>query len=297
MNYYGWKKVKKDITLKSILGESYAEVEFAPKSINMDFDIETLYKDPKKFSKMEISIKHIDERISKRGFRGELFVESGENLIALFMLCMYRRHSGTDYAFVDDVLIGSDGYVCAKNLPKEQEDTYKKWASSLEGKIESLVDDGLIDDVDKLCDQYENMKVTADVYEVTYVGPTKAIKYSEDMTIGEFSDMIKEQFGVIPVFLHKGEYKKFPASTRLGEIGVSGERATDVKIKADVSLLGKDMVEQNQLDAYITFKYLKRPWAFIEDSTFDDVDVLPGLFKSIGWTLLVRFTYKYIDRI
>lgn len=294
MNYYGWKKVKKEITLKSILGETY--VEFAPKSINLDFDIDSL-KDPKKFSKMEISIKQIDERIRKRDYHGELFVESGENLIALCMLYMSRHHSGTDYTFVEDVLIGSDGFVCAKNLPKEQEDMYKKWASKLEHKIEAMVDDGLIDDVDKLCEKYENMKVTADVYEVVYIGPTKAIKYSENLSIGEFSDMIKEQFGVIPIFLHKGEYKKFPASTLLGEIGVSGEKTLDVKIKADVSLLGKDMQEQNDLDAYITFKYVKRPWAFIEDSTFDNVDVLPGLFKSIGWSLLIRFTYKYIDRI
>ncbi len=293
MNYYGWKKVKKEITLKSILGETY--VEFAPKSINLDFDIDSL-KDPKKFSKMEISIKQIDERIRKRDYHGELFVESGENLIALCMLYMYRHHSGTDYTFVEDVLIGSDGFVCAKNLPKEQEDKYKEWAYYLEKKIDSLVDDHSID-IDDLCEKYENMKVTADVYEVTYIGPTKAIKYSEGMSIGEFSDMIKEQFGVIPVFLHKGEYKKYPASTLLGEIGVSGEKTLDVKIKADVSLLGKDMQEQNDLDAYITFKYVKRPWAFIEDSTFDNVDVLPGLFKSIGWSLLIRFTYKYIDRI
>ena len=71
----------------------------------------------------------------------------------------------------------------------------------------------------------------------------------------------------------------------------------DVKVKADVSLLGKDMVEQNELDAYIMFKYVKRPWAYIEDSTFDNVDVLPGIFKSIGWSLLIRFTYKFIDRV
>lgn len=294
MNYYGWKKVKKEITLKSILDETY--VEFAPKSINLDFDIETL-KDPRNFSKMEVSIKQIDERIRKRDYHGELFVEDGENLIALCMLYMYIHHSGTDYAFVEDVLIGSDGYVCAKNLPKEQEDKYKEWAYYLERKIEALVDDHVIDDIDGLCEKYENMKVTADVYEVVYVGPTEAVKYSEDMTIGEFSDMIKGRFGVIPVFLHKGEYKKYPASTQLGEIGVSGEKSLDVKVKADVSLLGKDMVEQNELDAYIMFKYVKRPWAYIEDSTFDNVDVLPGIFKSIGWSLLIRFTYKFIDRV
>ena len=68
MNYYGWKKVKKEITLKSILGETY--VEFAPKSINLDFDIESL-KDPKKFSKMEISIKQIDEHIRRRDYHGD----------------------------------------------------------------------------------------------------------------------------------------------------------------------------------------------------------------------------------
>lgn len=290
MNYYGWKKVKKEITLKSILDESY--VQFAPKSINLDFDIETI-KDPKNFSKMEISIKEIDERIRKRGYPGELFVESGENLIALCMLYLCCNHTMNNYTFVDDVLIGSDGYVCSKNLPKEQEDKYKEWAYYLEKKIDSLVDDHSID-IDDLCEKYENMKVTADVYEVTYIGPTKAIKYSEGMTIGEFSDMIKEQFGVIPVFLHKGEYKKYPASTRLGEIGVSGEKSLDVKIKADVSLLGKDMVEQNKLDASIMFKYAKRSWAYIDDSTFDNVEVLPGIFKSIGWSLLIRFTYKYI---
>lgn len=295
MNYYGWKKVKKEITLKSILGETY--VEFAPKSINMDFDIETLYKNPKKFSKMEISIKYIDERIRKRDYHGELFVESGENLIALCMLYMSRHHSGTDYTYVEDVLIGSDGYVYAKNLPKEQEDMYKKWASKLEYKIETMVDNGLIDDIDELCEQYENMKVIADVYEVVYIGPTKAIKYSEDMTIGEFSDMIKEQFGIIPVFLHKGEYKKYSTSTRLGDVGVSGEKTLDVKIKTDVRSLGGDLQEQNDLDAYVMFKYVKRPWAFIEDNTFDNVDVLPGLFKSIGLLLLIRFTYKYFDRI
>ena len=213
------------------------------------------------------------------------------------MLYMYIHHSGTNYAFVEDVIIGSDGYVCAKNLPKEQEDKYKEWAYYLERKIEALVDDHVIDDIDGLCEKYENMKVTADVYEVVYVGPTEAVKYSEDMTIGEFSDMIKGRFGVIPVFLHKGEYKKYPASTQLGEIGVSGEKSLDVKVKADVSLLGKDMVEQNELDAYIMFKYVKRPWAYIEDSTFDNVDVLPGIFKSIGWSLLIRFTYKFIDRV
>lgn len=294
MNYYDWKKVKKEITLKSILGESY--VQFAPKSINLDFDVESL-KDPKKFSKMEISIKQIDSRIRKKGYPGELFVESGENLIALCLLYLRHIHTMNDFTFVEDVLIGSDGYVCAKNLPKEQEDMYKDWAYSLEKKIDSLIDDGLLGDVEELCEKYKNMKVTAEVYEVTYVGPTKAIKYSEDMSIGEFSDMIKEQFGIIPVFLHKGEYKKFPASTRLGEIGVTGEKTLDVKLKEDVSSLGRDIQEQNELEASVNFKYLKRPWAFIEDSTFDNVDVLPGLFRSIGWTLLIRFTYKYIDKL
>lgn len=294
MNYYDWKKVKKEITLKSILGESY--VQFAPKSINLDFDVESL-KDPKKFSKMEISIKQIDSRIRKKGYPGELFVESGENLIALCLLYLRHIHTMNDFTFVEDVLIGSDGYVCAKNLPKEQEDMYKDWVYSLERKIDSMIDDGLLGDIEELCENYKNMKVNAEVYEVTYVGPTKAIKYSEDMTIGEFSDMIKEQFGIIPVFLHKGEYKKFPASTRLGEIGVSGEKTLDVKLKEDVSSLGRDMQEQNELEASVNFKYLKRPWAFIEDSTFDNVDVLPGLFRSIGWTLLIRFTYKYIDKL
>ena len=294
MNVYGWKKVKKEITLKSILGETY--VEFAPKSINLDFDIEYL-KDPKNFSKIEISIKQIDERIRKRDYHGELFIESGENLIALCMLYMYRHHSGTDYAFVEDVYIGSDGYVCAKNLPQEQKEVYKKWASKLEYKIETMVDNGLIDDIDELCEKYENMKVTADVCEITYIGPTKAIKYSENMTIGEFSDMIKDEFNVIPVFLRKEEYKEYPKSAKLIEIGVSGEHTLDVKIKADVSTLGADMQEQHDLNAYIVFKYAKRPWAFIEDSTFDNVDILPSFFRSIWWSLLIRFTYKYIGRI
>lgn len=296
MNYFGWKKVKEEITLKSILDKTY--VQFAPKSINMDFNIESLYKDPEQFSKMEISIRHIDERIVKKeDYRGELFVESGENLIALCMLYMSLHHSGTDYTFAEDMPVGSDGYAYTKKLSKEQEDKYKKWASKLESKIESLVDSDLVDNIDELCEKYANMKVIADVCEIVYIGPTKTIKYSEDMTIGEFSDMIKNQFGVIPVFLHKGEYKKFPLSTRLGEIGVSGEHTLDVKIKTYVGSLGEDMQKQNDLSAYITYKYVKRPWAFVGDSTFDQVDVLPGLFKSIGFALLIRFSYKYFDKI
>lgn len=295
MNYFGWKKVKKEITLKSILGETY--VQFAPKTVNMDLDIEMLYKNPKQVADMDISIKHIDFRIAKKNYPGELFVESGQNLIALCMLYTSLHHQGTSYTFVEDVLIGDDDYVCAKELSHDKNEQYEQWAAKLEDKINRLVDSGLVENLDEICEQFANMKVTSEVYEIVYVGPTKTINYSGDMTIGEFSEMIIKEFNIIPVFLYKGVYKVIPKSTKLEEIGVYGEKTLDVKIKMDVSSLGGGLQEQNDLDAYVGFKYVKRPWAFIEDSTFDEVEILPSFFKSIGWTLLVRFTYKYIDRI
>lgn len=292
MNYYGWKKVKKEITLKSILEETY--VQFAPKTVNMDFDIEMLYKNPKQFADMDISIKQIDYRIAKKNYPGELFIESGENLIALCMLYTSINHQGTTYTFVDDVVIGEDGYVCAKSLPHDKNEQYERWATKLENKIDGLVDSGFVDDLDEICKQYANMKVMADVYEVVYIGPTKAVNYSEDMTIEQFAQLIQDEFDVIPAFLYKGEFKEYPGHAKLKAIGVSGQNTLNVKIKADVASLGTELQEQNELKAYIIYKYARRPWALIEDSTFDNVHVLPSVMKSLRWKLLMRFTYKYL---
>ncbi len=90
MNIYGWKQVKKEITLKSILDKEY--VQFAPESIDLDLDVESLFKDPKKFLGTEISVKFITTDISRKDYWGELFVEKGKNLIALSMLYMAIHH-------------------------------------------------------------------------------------------------------------------------------------------------------------------------------------------------------------
>lgn len=42
MNIYGWKDIQKEMSLKEILDASY--IQFAAQSIDLNFDIETLYK-------------------------------------------------------------------------------------------------------------------------------------------------------------------------------------------------------------------------------------------------------------
>lgn len=293
MNVYGWKKIKKEITLKSILGETY--VDFSSKSIDLDFDIETIYKNPKKFSDMKLSIRHIDSSIARKDFHGELFVESGENLIALCFLYMSLNHHGTDFKVVEDVLMDNEGYVYAEELPEDKKAVYKKFVARLESKVENLIDSGLVDDIRALCNKYAEMKFTAEVYEVAYIGPTKAIKYSGDMSIGEFSEMIKDEFNVIPAFIRKGTFCDCPATMKLRDVGISGEKVLDVKIKSYVYSLGVDIKKQNNLEnVFVDFKYANRPWALIEEGTFDEVNVLPGFFKSLYWTLTTRFIYKYL---
>ena len=146
---------------------------------------------------MNISIRHIDFNIAKKLFCGELFIESGNNLIALCLLYMALQHQGTNYSVFEDVLMDDEGYAYAKKLPQEEQNKYDKWVSRMDRKIKDLIFSGLVDNLDELCKKFANMKVIADVYEVVYIGPTKTVRYSEDMTIREFSEMISDELNVI----------------------------------------------------------------------------------------------------
>ena len=52
MNIYGWKDIQKEMSLKEILDASY--IQFAAQSIDLNFDIENLYKKTKSFQDMQI---------------------------------------------------------------------------------------------------------------------------------------------------------------------------------------------------------------------------------------------------
>ena len=292
MNVFGWKKTRKEIKLESILDND--RLGFSPNTVDLDFDIETIYKNPEKFFDMNISIRHIDFDIAKQLFCGKLFVESGNNLIALCLLYMALKHQGTKYSVFEDVLMDDEGYAYAKKLPQEEQNKYDKWVSRMDRKIKDLIFSGLVDNLDELCKKFANMKVIADVYEVVYIGPTKTVRYSEDMTIREFSEMISHELNVIPTFIRKGAFFDCPASMRLKELGVTGEKYLDVKIKTYVSTFSKELKEQNNLDVIVDCKYVSRPWALIEKGTFDDIKVLPSFWNSLGGTLLTRLVYKFL---
>ena len=292
MNVFGWKKIRKEIKLESILDNDH--LGFSPNTVDLDFDIETIYKNPEKFFDMNISIRHIDFNIAKQLFCGKLFVESGNNLIALCLLYMALQHQGTNYSVFEDVLMDDEGYAYAKKLPQEEQNKYDKWVARMDRKIKDLIFSGLVDNLDELCKKYANMKIVADVYEVVYIGPTKTVRYSEDMTIREFSEMISDELNVIPTFIRKGAFFDCPTSMRLKELGVTGEKCLDVKIKTYVSTFSRDLKEQNNLDVIVDCKYVSRPWALIEKGTFDDIKVLPSFWNSLGWTLLTRLVYKFL---
>lgn len=292
MNVFGWKKTRKEIKLESILDND--RLGFSPNTIDLDFDIETIYKNPEQFFDMNISIRHIDFDIAKKLFCGKLFVESGNNLIALCLLYMALNHQGTTYSVFEDVLMDDEGYAYAKKLPQEEQNKYDKWVSRMDRKIHNLIYSGLVDNIDELCKKFANMKIVADVYEVVYIGPTKTVRYSEDMTIREFSEMISEELNVIPTFIRKRAFFDCPASMRLKELGVTGEKCLDVKIKTYVSTFSRDLKEQNNLDVIVDCKYVSRPWALIEKGTFDDIKVLPSFWNSLGWTLSSRLVYKFL---
>lgn len=292
MNVYGWKKVGKEIYLKSILEKN--NLGFSSNDIDLDFDIETIYKNPEKFYDMKISIKHLDLKIAKNGIHGDLFVEGGANLIALCFLYRLLHHQSTDYKIFEGIVMDDEGYVYEKELLREKEREYYKWVSRLEEKINELIVSKHIGELEELCEMYANMKVKADVYEVVYIGPTKTIRYSEDMTIREFSEMISDELNVIPTFIRKGAFFDCPTSMRLKELGITGEKCLDVKIKTYVSTFSRDLKEQNNLDVIVDCKYVSRPWALIEKGTFDDIKVLPSFWNSLGWTLLTRLVYKFL---
>lgn len=288
MNIYGWKQVKKEITLESILGETY--VQFAPESVDFDVDIESLLRDTKKFSYTDISIKYIDYNISKRDYKGELFIEKGKNLIALCMLYMELHHHGTDYSFVENVLMGKDGYVYAKELPVDLNEKYKKWADKLERKIQLLVDSGTIDNIREICNDFANMKFTAEVCEVVYIGPTIEINYSEDMTISQFAEVVKENCHIIPVFTKPGSLDLYPESTTLKSLGIIGQKSFLIPTKLHISSFINDFREQNGLKSIIFFRYEKRPWAYILPEThFDDVQKVPNVFVCLYNKLFLKF--------
>ena len=287
MNIYGWKDIQKEMSLKEILDASY--IQFAAQSIDLNFDIETLYKKTKSFQDMQISIKKLDSRIDNdKDQRRELYVEKG-NIIAIWLLYHSYNHSGVTYSFVENLSVGADGFVVTNELSLEQKQKYEAWANRLERKVEALIHSGLIDNVKQLCQEYADMTFRVNISEIKYIGKTIDIPYSEEMTIAEFAEVVQKKCHVIPVFAKSYSFDLYPSSTKLKSLGVSGGE----KVYSFPSQLGMGnfcgFAEENNIDVQLHFKYEEKPWMYIHPETnFDSVRDVPGFFQGIYNNISLR---------
>lgn len=288
MNIFNWKEREEIISLGKILDEDY--VMFSAKSIDLDYEIETLYKNPKSFANMPLVFKYLSDKIDKNN-KYPIYIESG-NIMPLWLFYNAHKHHGVDYSIVESVEMGKDGYVKITALSSEDEEKYNAWARKMERKTDSLVDSSIIDDESKLCRSYEDLEVKAKIFGVEYCGPTRAITISEDMTIAQFQKMIKDEFNFIPILTRPNQYKEFPGNTRLSTLGFTGENTIQVKTKMRVGTFGHDFCKLTETKLIMLFKFVERPWAFMEDCYFDEVDILPSVFTSLKWDLLVKFGFK-----
>ena len=298
MNIYGWKDIQKEMSLKEIFSASY--IQFAAQSIDLNFDIETLYKKPKSFQDMQISIKKLDSRVDNdKDQHRELYVEKG-NIIAIWLLYHIYNHSGVTYSFVEKLSMGEDGFVETKELSTDHKEEYNTWANRLERKVEALIHSGLIGNVKQLCQEYADMTFRVNISEIKYTGKTIDIPYSEEMTIAEFADIVRKKCHVIPVFAKPYSFDLYPTSMRLKSLGVSGE-----KVYSFPSQLGmgnfNGFAEENNMDVLLHFKYEDKTWMYIHPETqFELVREVPEFFQGIYNNIslrvlcwLVRFLTKH----
>ena len=287
MNIYGWKDIQKEMSLKEIFDADY--IQYAAEAIDLNFDIETLYKSPQSFHNMIISIKKLDWRIDNdKEQHRELYVEQG-NIIPIWLLYHTYNHHGVTYSFVENLSMGRDGFVKTKELSTEQKEKYNQWAAKLERKIESLIDSGLIDNIKQLYQEYADMKFMVKVSEIKYTGKTIDIPYSEDITIAEFADIVREKCHVIPVFAKPYTFDLYPSSTKLKSLGVSG--IDKVYSFPSQLRLGNfsGFAEENNIDIQLHFKYEEKPWMYIHPETnFDTVRDVPGFFQGIYNNISLR---------
>lgn len=287
MKDFIWKASKRALPIKDLYDDTY-QVFYIPESIVPKLcKITSFEKDPAKFAGEKVKVKMVTEYVAEYNKETGFVIEEGaEYIIPLYYNYLAATNCGNDPIFkVYKSVSLEDGEFSYVPGSDEATEKLNDWCKELYHFAENEVESALAPS------KRDNYKISfdAEVEDAVYVGKTLDVKVSEDMTVAEFKEEVKNVLGVIPnIFLNQKEVKD--PNALLKSVGVKGK--TVIKVGpylavGDVNRLFKEQLKWEGVEVY--FKFAKRPWSYMMgDQLLSELDNLPSIWKSIQCNVAIK---------